>query len=177
MFGVNIFKNHIHDKKYSNANQKLSAISHFMMLIQLFACVHPSYLLVLCGVCVFFSYSFYFVFFKVGYFGFSVNFEAPPNSFVSTLKVNTEVWATLMRLCVRICSVKECTARVKNNLTIKHTLRRERVLSATLQPDFITCVCVCVMCMYMCWQAAAGTAKEKFTIFSVAAYFSVLNIP
>lgn len=54
MFGVNIFKNHIHDKKYSNANQKLSAISHFMMLIQLFACVHPSYLLVLCGVCVFF---------------------------------------------------------------------------------------------------------------------------
>lgn len=39
------------------------------------------------------------------------------------------------------------------------------------------CVCVCVMCMYMCWQAAAGTAKEKFTIFSVAAYFSVLNIP
>lgn len=47
-----------------------------------------------------------------------------------------------MRLCVRICSVKECTARVKNNLTIKHTLRWERVLSATLQPDFITCVCV-----------------------------------
>lgn len=71
MFGVNIFKNHIHDKKYSNANQKLSAISHFMMLIQLFACVHPSYLLVLCGVCVFFfSYSFYFVFFRLDFLVF-----------------------------------------------------------------------------------------------------------